>query len=142
LSYSAVMLGVLLIVWTIYSRRISLKVHFGLVFLTFALHIISIAAISNLTNYDVLTWMIFTLVLAVSTYYFYKVSYDYKAMSVYVFMIIYAYIGANIVLFRIFENVDFSQIWELFIFLLPAYFVGSIIMFIKLIKKFNKEIAE
>jgi len=142
LSYSAVMLGVLLILWTIYSRRISLKVHFGLVFLTFALHIISIAAISNLTNYDMLTWMIFALVLAGSTYYFYKVSYDYKAMSLYVFMILYAYIGANIFLFRIFENVDFSQIWELFIFLLPAYFVGSIVMFIKLIKKFHKEIAE
>lgn len=142
LSFSAVILGVLLILWTIYSRRISLKVHFGLVFLTFALHIISIAAISNLTNYDILTWMIFALVLAGSTYYFFKASYDYKAMSLYVFMIVYAYIGANIFLFRIFENVDFSQIWELFIFLLPAYFVGSIVMFIKLIKKFHKEIAE
>lgn len=142
LSYSAVMLSVLLIAWTIYSRRISLKTHFGLIFLTFALHIISIASISNLTNYDVVTWLLFAIILAGSTYYFFKASYDYKAMSLYVFMIVYAYIGGNIVLFRIFENVDFSDIWELFIFLLPAYFVGSIIMFIKLIKKFHKEIAE
>ncbi|WP_433763425.1 DUF2157 domain-containing protein [Flavobacterium ginsenosidimutans] len=142
LSYSAVMLGVLLILWTIYSRRISLKTHFGLVFLTFALHIISIAAIVNLTNYDTITWLIFALILAGSTYYFYKASYDYKAMSLYVFMIVYAYIGGNIFLFRIFEDVDFSDIWELFIFLLPAYFVGSIIMFIKLIKNFHKEITE
>lgn len=142
LSYSAVMLGVLLILWTIYSSRISLKTHFGLVFLTFALHIVSIAAISNLTGYDTLIWVIFALVLAGSTYYFYKVSYQYKAMSLYVFMIVYAYIGGNIVLFRIFENVDFSDIWELLVFLLPAYFVGSIVMFIKLIKKFHKEIAE
>lgn len=142
LSYSAVMLGILLILWTIYSRRISLKTHFSLVFLTFALHIISIASISNLTNYDTLTWIIFVLILAGSTYYFYKVSYDYKAISLYVFMIIYAYIGGNIFLFRIFENVDFDDVWMLFVFLLPAYFVGSIIMFIKLIKNFNKEIAE
>jgi len=142
LSYSAVMLGVLLILWTIYSSRISLKTHFGLVFLTFALHIVSIATISNLTGYDTLTWVIFALVLAGSTYYFYKVSYQYKAMSLYVFMIVYAYIGGNIVLFRVFENVDFSNIWELLVFLMPAYFVGSIVMFIKLIKKFHKEIAE
>ncbi|WP_035644852.1 DUF2157 domain-containing protein [Flavobacterium sp. ASV13] len=140
LSYSAVMLGVLLILWTIYSRRISLKTHFSLIFLTFALHIISIASISNLTSYDALNWMLFAIVLVASTFYFYKVSHENKAMSLYVFMIVYGYIGGNIILFRIFENVDFSDIWELFVFLLPAYFIGSIVLFIKLIKKFNKEI--
>ena len=142
LSYSAVILGVLFILWTIYSNRISLKTHFNLIFLTFALHIISIAAISNLSNYDTLTWMIFAVVMASSIYYFYKASYDNKSMSLYVFMIVYGYIGANMFLFRIFENVDFSAIWELFFFLLPAYFIGSIVLFIKLIKKFNKEITE
>lgn len=142
LSYSAVMLGILLILWTIYSRRISLKTHFGIIFLTFALHIISIASISNMTNYDILTWMLFAVILAGSTYYFYRVSYNYKAMSLYVFMIIYGYIGANIFLFRVFENVDLQEIWMLLVFLLPAYFVGSIIMFIKLIKNFHKEITE
>ena len=142
LSYSAVILGVLLILWTIYSNRISLKTHFNLIFLTFALHIISIAAISNLTNYDTLTWIIFAVIMASSIYYFYKASYDNKSMSLYVFMIVYGYIGANIFLFRIFQNVDFSAIWELFFILLPAYFIGSIVLFIKLIKKFNKEITE
>lgn len=142
LSYSAVMLGVLLILWTIYSRRISLKTHFGLIFLTFALHIISIASISNLTSYDTLNWILFAIVLAASTFYFYKASYENKAMSLYVFMIVYGYIGVNIFLFRLCDNIDFSDIWELFIFLLPAYFIGSIVMFIKLIKNFHKEIAE
>ncbi len=96
LSYSAVMLGVLLILWTFYSNRISLKTHFSLIFLTFALHIISIAAISNLLHHNSFIWIIFTFVLASSTFYFYKISYQYKAMSLYVFMIVYAYIGANI----------------------------------------------
>ncbi len=141
LSYSAVILGVLLILWTIYSRKISLKTHFGLIFLTFALHIISIAAISNLLNYDIFIGMIFAVVLGASTYYFYKASYDYKAMSLYVFMIIYAYVGGNILVFRIFENIDFSELFTLIILGLPIYFVGSIILFIKLIKNFHKEIA-
>lgn len=140
LSYSAVMFGILLILWTIYSFRINLKTHFAFIYLTFALHIISIASISNLYRYDII-WFLFAVVLAVSSYYFYKISHQLKAISLYVFMIIYAYIGINIFLFRIFENIDFSDIWELFILLLPAYFIGSIILFIKLIKKFNKETA-
>lgn len=142
LSYSAVMLGGLLILWTIYSSRIQLKTHFKIIYLTFALHIISIASISNLADYySDSIWWIFAFILAGSSYYFYKVSHDLKAISLYVFMIVYAYIGFNIFLFRIFEHADFSDIWELLILVLPVYFIGSIVLFIKLIKTFNKEIA-
>ncbi|KAF2507171.1 DUF2157 domain-containing protein [Flavobacterium zhairuonense] len=142
LSYSAVMLGVLLILWTIYSNRILLKTHFSLVFLTFALHIISIAALSNLLHDYDLIWMIFAGVLAGSTFYFYKFSYEFKAMSLYVFMIVYGYVGLNMLLFRFLDNFDFLDFWELLVFLLPIYFIGSIVMFVKLIKNFHKEIAE
>lgn len=142
LSYSAVMLGGLLILWTIYSSRIQLKTHFKIIYLTFALHIISIASISNLADYySDSIWWIFAFILAGSSYYFYKVSHDLKAISLYVFMIVYAYIGFNIFLFRIFEHADFSEIWQLLILVLPVYFIGSIVLFIKLIKTFNKEIA-
>ena len=141
LSYSAIMLGVLLVLWTIYSSRIQLKTHFNLIFLTFALHIISIASISNLINDYYGIWIIFALILGGSSYYFYKVSHDLKAISLYVFMIVYAYIGFNIFLFRVFEHSDFSDVWVLFVMILPAYFIGSIVMFIKLIKTFNKKIA-
>jgi Predicted membrane protein (DUF2157) len=142
LSYSAIMLGGLLILWTIYSSRIQLKTHFKIIYLTFALHIISIASISNLADYySDSIWWIFAFILAGSSYYFYKVSHDLKAISLYVFMIIYAYIGFNIFLFRVFEHADFSDIWELLILVLPVYFIGSIVLFIKLIKTFNKEIA-
>ncbi len=144
LSYSAIIFGGLLILYTIYSSKINLKTHFNIIYLTFALHLISIASISNLVddyNNDGI-WMLFGLVLGAVSYYFYKVSYELKAMSLYVFMILYAYIGLNIFLFRIFQFIDFSSIWELFILILPAYFIGSIVLFIKLIKKFNKETAE
>jgi hypothetical protein len=87
-------------------------------------------------------WLLFSLILAGSSVYFYKISHQLKAISLYVFMIVYAYIGINIFLFRIFEHVDFGDIWVLFIMILPAYFIGSIVLFIKLIKNFNKEIAE
>jgi len=142
LSYSAVILGVLLVLWTIYSSRIQLKTHFNIIYLTFALHIVSIAAISGLTaHYEDANFFLFLIVLAGSSFYFYKISHEMKAISLYVFMIIYAYIGLNIFLIRIFENINFSDVWELFILILPVYFIGSIVMFIKLIKTFNKEIA-
>ena len=140
LSYSAIMLGVLLILWTIYSFKINLKTHFALVYLTFALHIISVASISNMYDYE-LIWLLFAAILAGSSVYFYKISHQLKSISLYVFMIIYAYAGLNIFIFRIFEKIDFSNLWEIFIVLLPVYFVGSIVLFIKLIKNFNKEIA-
>lgn len=142
LSYSAIILGILLILWTIYSSRIQLKTHFNLIYLTFALHIISIAAISSLFDYfEYGIWFLFLIVLAASSFYFYKISHELKAISLYVFMIIYAYIGINIFLVRIFDSINFSDVWVLFIMILPVYFIGSIIMFIKLIKTFNKEIA-
>ena len=138
LSYSAILLGVLLIVLTIYSSRIQLKTHFNSIYLTFALHIISISCINNLF-YDY--WFFFAIILAGSTFYFYKISYELKSISLYVFMMIYSYIGINIVLFKIFEHIDFSDVWMLFVLMMPAYFIGSIVLFIKLIKNFNKEIA-
>jgi hypothetical protein len=137
-------LGGLLILYTIYSSRVNLKTHFNIIYLTFALHLISIASISNMVDdysHDGI-WMLFALVLAASSYYFYKVSHEIKAMSLYVFMIVYAYIGLNIFLVRFFEFIDFSDVWMLFVFILPAYFIGSIVLFIKLIKNFHKEITE
>ena len=143
LSYSAIILGGLLILYTLYSSRINLKTHFNIIYLTFALHLISIASISNLAGSDTDgIWILFGLVLGASSYYFYKVSHEVKAMSLYIFMIVYAYIGLNVFLFRILDLIDFSDIWELLILILPIYFIGSIVLFIKLIKNFHKEIAE
>ncbi|MCP2025625.1 hypothetical protein L1276_000765 [Flavobacterium sp. HSC-32F16] len=144
LSYSAVMLGALLILWTVYSFRINLKTHFAIIYLTFALHIISIASIVKMADYYdyYSSWLLFTVFLIASSVYFYKISHQLKSMSLYVFMIIYAFTGINVFLFRIFERVDFSDIWQLFILLLPIYFIGSIVIFIKLIKNFNREIVK
>lgn len=141
LSYSAIMLGVLLILWTIYSTRIALKTHFNLIYLTFTLHIISIALISNLLKFDSDLWLLIIFPLAISSYYFYKVSYQMKAISLYVFMIIYAYIGISVFLFRTVDLIDVVSLGDLILFMGLVYLGGSVILFIKLIKNFNKEVA-
>lgn len=143
LSYSAIILGGLLISWANYSKRIQLKSYFNIIYYTFALHILGIACISNLVAYyNNDFWLIFALILGASSYTFYEISDEINSLSLYIFMIVYAYIGFNILFFRILDLIDFSDIWTLIILASPIYCIGSIIMFIKLIKNFHKEIAE
>ena len=139
LSYSAIALGLVLIVWSIYSTKIDLKKHFNLVFLTFALHLISVSCINNLSESY---WGIFIILLAASSYYFYTKSYQIKSVSLFVFAMLYAYFGINFLLFKIIELIDISNLLVPFFYLVPAYFIGSIILFIRLIKKFNKNTTD
>lgn len=136
LSYYGLALGVLLILWTEYSNRIVLKKHFQLVFLTFSQQLIGICSIAGLMdNY----WYVFALVLMASVYYFYKISYEIGSTFLFVFTLLYAYIGINILLFKFFEFIDMLRISEFLIVMTPLYFIGSIFGFVKLIQHFNKE---
>ena len=136
LSYSAIGLGVVLILWAIYSNQIALKKHFTFIYLTFGLHLISISCINNLFQSF---WFVFAIILAATLFYFYKASYQFQAISLLIFTIIYAYIGANILLFKIIEFIRIDDFLIPFFFVVPFYFIGSIILFIKLIKQFNKQ---
>jgi hypothetical protein len=139
LSYSAIGLGISLVVWSLYSAKIDLKKHFNLVFLTFALHLISISCINKLFEPY---WGIFIILLSGSSYYFYKTSQQINSVSLFVFTVLYAYFGFNFLLFKIIELIDIEDLLVPFSFLVPFYFIGSIILFIRLIKKFNKKNAD
>lgn len=136
LSYYGLILGVLIAVWSIYSKKINLKKHFDLVLLTFALHLISICCISGLIH-DF--WIVFVLFLGASSYYFYMKSFEIQAISIYIFTILYGYIGFNIFLARVLGDLDLYIFGELLIVLLPIYFIISIVLFVKEIKNFNKK---
>lgn len=135
LGFSAIALGILLVVWSIYSEKNKLKTHFNFVYQTYALHLIGLACLSNIIDGY---WGIFMLILFGSMFYFYLESVKQKAISLFIFSILYAYIGFNVLLFYLFENVDFGDIFELFFFIIPFYFIGSIVGFIILIKNFKK----
>ena len=136
LSYSAIGLGIALIAWAIYSNHIALKKHFAIIYLTFGLHLIAISCINNLFQPY---WLVFALILAATLFYFYRASYQYQALSLLIFTVIYGYIGANIFLFKIIEFVRIEDFLIPFFFMVPFYFIGSIILFIKLIRQFNKQ---
>ena len=136
LSYYGLALGILLILWVEYSNKISLKKHFQFVILSFAQQLIGICCIAGLLESY---WFIFIIVLAAAVYYFYKTSYEMKSIFLFVFTVLYGYIGFNILLFKFIEVIDFSSFGEIFIILAPMYFIGSIFGFIRLIQHFNKE---
>ncbi len=140
LSNLAILLGILLVVWTLYASKVALKKHFNFIYLTFALHLISLAVLSNLFQEDGL-WYIIPLML--SSWYFYKASYQNTSITLFVCTVLYAYIGFTVFAVRIIDWADIlSDVFEGLITISPIYFIGLIVLFIKLIKNFNKKTAD
>jgi hypothetical protein len=136
LSYVGLAFGLTLLLWVLYATKINLKKHFNLVYLTFSLHLVSIACIVNLFEEY---WLAFGLVLGIATYYFYTLSFQIRSISLFIFTVLYGFIGMNIVFVWIVESMHLEDIYSVFIFTTPIYFIGTIIGFIKLIKHFNKK---
>ena len=135
LSYYGLVLGLMLIVWTIYTAQINLKKHFNLVFTTYALHLLFICCIAGLFD-DY--WFVFALIFIGVSYYFLKNSIKAHSTFNFVFTLVYNYIGFNILVFRLFDTIDLGELTTLIILGTPLYFIGSIFLFIRVIKKFNK----
>lgn len=136
LSYYGLILGVLIVFWAIYSKKNHLKRHFDFVLLTFALHLVGMCCISGLYH-DY--WILFVLLLAGAAYYFYAMSFELRAISIYIFTILYAFIGFNIFMARTLDELNLFDDFETIIVLLPVYFIASIVLFIRAIKNFNKK---
>jgi hypothetical protein len=136
LSLTGIALGVLIILWSIYASKNNIKQHFYFVFYTFAQHLIGICCIAGLTQYKWHNWILYIPFIIGLTYYFYKISYKYLETSFFVFTLIYGYIGFNILFFKLFDD---SSLMEVLIAFSPLYVIGSILLFIKLVKNFNKE---
>lgn len=136
LSYSGIVLGTVLLLWTLYASRSNLKSHFNLIYLTFSINLICIGCITNLFE---LYWPIFAVMLALSVFYFYTISYKISSILLFVFAILYAYIGFNIIIFKVLEHIDPDYLRTPLIIVTPIYFIVSIVLFIKLIKNFNQK---
>lgn len=136
LTFSGLVLGIVILLWNTYCVKENIKKHFEFVFTTFALHLIGISIISGLLSN---LWYVFTPFLIGFAYYFYHLSKKQMATSIFIFCLIYSYVSFNIILFKIVESIDFPEFLSLFFIVIPFYFIGSIIMFFKLVIAFNKE---
>ncbi len=135
LSYYGLGLGMLLIVWAEFAERQDIKKHFTLIYITFALHLIGLSCLKGMIE---AYWLLYFAVLATACFYFYKKSREMHATSIFVFTTIYGYIGINILIFKLLENANLEDMITPFIVFLPIYIIGSIILFIRAIKQFNK----
>ena len=139
LSYIGLTFGLVLLVWSLYANKTNLKKHFSLVYLMFSIHLIGIACLVNLCD-DY--WFPFGLILAIVAYYFYNLSFQIRSISLFIFTVLYAFIGMNIFFVRTLDFIHLDDFFSVFIFTTPFYFIGSIIGFIKLIKHFNKNTTD
>ena len=134
LFYYGIALAIAIIIWTEYSEKVNLKKHFNLIFITFALHL---SAICSLTGLNGDYWFIYALFMIGLGVYFYRKSHALTSVSLFVFVLLYGFIGLNMLIVRFLEFVQLDN-FEIFIVLLPIYFIGSIVLFIKAVKNFNK----
>jgi hypothetical protein len=129
--------GVFLLVWQLFSERKAIKIHFSFVILTFALHLLALSCFAGVFQDSY--WALYLLILGSVVYYFYKKSIEYKAISWYVFTLFYGYIGSNILIFRVLDIIEFHELFDLLTILTPFYVIGSIVLFIKMVKNFKKK---
>lgn len=140
LSYAAIGLGTALLVWNYYCNKINLKTHFSFTYLTFAQHLIGISCLNNLIDQEAY-WLFFPL-LALVTYYFYHLSYKLKSISIFIFTLIYGFIGFNVCFFALVDQIDLEDFWSFLLVFSPIYSIGMIYLFIQMVKKFNTEIKK
>ncbi|WP_026977314.1 DUF2157 domain-containing protein [Flavobacterium tegetincola] len=136
--FSGLVFGGLLMLWQFLSDKYAVKTHFSFVILTFALHLLALSCFGGYFQNGF--WIIYLAILAAVLYYFYLKSVQFKAISWYSFVLIYGYFGANILLFKVLESIDLDLIYGFIPILSPFYFIGSIILFVKLIRDFKKKI--
>ena len=138
LIFAGLVFGGVLIIWHFLSEKYAIKTHFSFVILTFGLHLLALSCLGGCLQSNF--WILYLIILGAVLYYFYLKSIYFKAMSWYVFTLIYGYFGFNFLIFKVIDALNLDSFYEFISILSPFYFIGSIILFIKLIRDFKKKI--
>jgi hypothetical protein len=128
-------LSLILALWYEYATRHSIKKHFGMTSIFFALHLTGLSCLKGLFE-DM--WLVYVALLAAAVYYFYLKSHELAATGLFVFTMLYAYLGVNIFILKLLDiiHIPFAEVIN---FLSPFYLIFSIWLFIKLTKRFNRQ---
>lgn len=134
--YTGIALGAALIVWGEFSERRDLKKHFAPFFYGFAQHLIGISCIVGMVQEF---WGIFALIMALAMFYFFRKSHQAESTALFVFTILYAFVAFNIAIVRLIILTGADDLFLLCAYLAPFFYLGSIVLFIRSIRNFNKE---
>ncbi len=133
---TGIALGIALIVWGEISQMRNIKRHFAPFFFGFAQQLTGICCIVGLVQ-DY--WPVFFVILALATVYFFRKSHNQESTALFVFTILYAFIGVNIALVRLIILTESEELMILSAYFAPIFYVVAIVLFIRTIRKFNKE---
>ena len=135
LSISAVILAALLLFWGIYSEKRNIKTHFAAVYYHFALHLMGIVGVANMTENN---WPLYLILMAAFFYIIIKISIKKHSLLQFIFALIYSHIALTIALYQVAEVLNLWNLLEDFIIVFPIFFGVSIVGFVLLIQKFRK----
>lgn len=136
LTYSGLVLGIILLLWMEYTLKNKIKAHFHFVFATFSLHLLGVCILSGLLSEH---WLVFIPLLIAFTYYFFTFSYRVMATSIFAFMLLYSYFSVNVIGGELLSLLNIDVFYQLLIMISPFYVIGSIYLFIRLVKQFNSK---
>ena len=134
---TAFILGLGLIVAGIVSRKRSIKAHFDFTYTNIGMHVLFIAALAAMFQFDNIYLLCF-LILAGIAFYFYKEALRTKSFYFLLILTLYAYIGFTYVVIRLLFYTLHADIGGLYLSFL--YFIGSGIGLILFLIRMNKKI--
>jgi hypothetical protein len=135
--YTALLLGGMLVAAGILSRIKNIKKHFDFTYTNYGAHVLFIACLAGLFQFEHI-YLIWFLLLAAIAAYFYQYAMREHSFYFLLILMIYSYIGLSYVVTRLlFSRNNFD---EGAIYLLFFYYIGSAIGVIKLLINYNKKL--
>ena len=134
---TGLLLGVVLIVAGIVSKRRNFKRHFEFTYTNFGANLLFISCLAALLTFDGI-YLLWFLLLAGISYFFYLKSFAEKSFYYLLLMSVYLYIGLSYVVIRLLFFTAHGEIGSVYISLL--YFIGSAIGMIVFLMRMNKKI--
>jgi len=134
---TGLLLGVVLIVAGIVSKRRNFKRHFEFTYTNFGANLLFISCLAALFTFDGI-YLLWFLLLAGISYFFYLKSFAEKSFYYLLLMSVYLYIGLSYVVIRLLFFTAHGEIGSVYISLL--YFIGSAIGMIVFLMRMNKKI--
>jgi hypothetical protein len=134
---TAIVLGIGLIATAMVSRLRDIKPHFAFTYTNFGIHLLFIAALAGMFEFENIYLLCFSLLVAIA-FYFYKEAIRSKSFYLLLVLTIYGYIGLSYVVLRlIFDAAKGDMAGEYLAFL---YFIGSAVGLILFLIRMNKKI--
>lgn len=135
LIYTGIVLGTALIIFSFLTQKKNIKAHFSFIYKNFGAHILFIALLAAMFNYDNI-YLVWFFVMLIVAYWFFNNAVKENAFYFLVITVLYTYIAVCFVVIDLLPIMEDSGA----IYLGALYFIGSGIGLIWLLMRYNKKL--